>query len=536
MATATATPRRVTIIEPTITFGSKEELLNPQKKKVAAYARVSTDEDEQLSSYAAQCTYYESFIKNNPEWEFVGVYADEGITGTNTKNRENFKRMIADAKAGKIDIILTKSISRFARNTVDTLTNVRELKGIGVEVRFEKENLSSFDDKGESILTIFSSIAQQESYSISSNVTWGKRKAMMDGKVYFTYKTFLGYRKGKDGQPEIDPDGAEIIKKIYRWFLEGITINGICDLLQKQGIKSPGGKDIWSVGTVRSILSNEKYKGDALLQKSITVDFLLKKRKKNEGEIQQVYVKNNHPAIIDPDVFDLVQDELARRSKLMNRHNNGSPMNAKIICGECGGFYGHKVHHNDKYKYDVWCCNVKSKGREACGAPNIKQSVIERAFIDALQVAISEQKKMPDDTEANRIKRERLEQELIKAEEDVASAIADVKSFMSDNTRRTQDQDAYLKEHERLLAISDKKKAELKAVKKAIVSETARKVRKQIFIDAIKDLPEFICLYSDEVFQKTVDHIIARKVTEKDFVLEFYFTNGVRVDINGSKR
>ena len=286
-----------------------------RKKRVAAYARVSTEQDEQQSSYEAQVDFYTRHIQSNLDWEFVSVFADEGITGTNTKKRDGFNLMIQKALNGEIDLILTKSISRFARNTVDTLQTVRELKAAGVEVIFEKENLHTFDPKCEVMLTIMSSLAQEESRSISENVRWGQQKSMRDGNVHLAYSHFLGYRKGADGRPEIVEEEAVIIRKIYDLFLSGKTINEIASILTEMGIPTPAGKTKWSVSTVRSILSNEKYKGEALLQKTFTVDYLTKEVRKNNGEVPSVRVRNSHEAIIEPEVFDKVQKLLAEYSK-----------------------------------------------------------------------------------------------------------------------------------------------------------------------------------------------------------------------------
>lgn len=226
------------------------------KLRVAAYARVSTNNEEQLTSYEAQVDYYTRYIRAKDEWEFVEVYTDEGISATNTKKRDGFNRMVADALAGKIDLIITKSISRFARNTVDTLTTVRRLKEKGIEVFFEKENIRTLDGKGELLITIMSSLAQEESRSISENVTWGQRKRFADGKVSIPYGRFLGYRKGENDLPEIVEEEAAIIRLIYRLFLYGKSPSAIASYLTDEGIKTPGGKTIWRSKTVESILSN----------------------------------------------------------------------------------------------------------------------------------------------------------------------------------------------------------------------------------------------------------------------------------------
>jgi DNA invertase Pin-like site-specific DNA recombinase len=355
------------------------------KRRTAAYARVSTDSEEQLTSYEAQVDYYTKYIKEHKDWEFVRVYTDEGISATNTKRRDGFKQMVADALAGKIDLIITKSVSRFARNTVDSLVTVRQLKEKGVEVYFEKENIYTLDSKGELLITIMSSLAQEESRSISENVTWGQRKRMADGKVSLPYAQFLGYEKGEDGLPKIVESEAQIVRMIFRLFMEGKTPSAIARHLVSQGIPSPAGKKTWQVATVRSILTNEKYKGHALLQKRFTVDFLTKTTKINEGEVPQYYVQNSHPAIIEPAEFDAVQAEMERRKKMGRPCNCSSPFSAKIICGECGGFYGSKVWgSNTKYCRVIWRCNEKYKKDEPCQTPHVTEDDVKQRFLVAL--------------------------------------------------------------------------------------------------------------------------------------------------------
>jgi site-specific DNA recombinase len=285
-----ARAKAVTVIPATISLFTAAPLNRPTKKRVAGYTRVSTDNEEQLTSYEAQVDYYTKHILSNPEWEFVELYTDEGISATSTKKRDGFNRMIADALEGKIDLIITKSVSRFARNTVDSLTSVRLLKEKGIEIYFEKENIWTLDSKGELLITIMSSLAQEESRSLSENVTWGQRKRFADGKVSLPYARFLGYDKGEDGLPEINEEEATTVQLIYALFLDGYTPHTIAKRLTDDGIPSPGGKDRWMQGTIKSILTNEKYKGDALLQKRYTVDFLTKKMIVNEGEVPQYYV------------------------------------------------------------------------------------------------------------------------------------------------------------------------------------------------------------------------------------------------------
>ena len=354
----------------------------PKKLRVAAYARVSTEQDEQQNSYEAQIEFYTRYIRSNPDWQFVDVFADRGITGTNTKNRDEFNRMIDLAMNGEIDLILTKSISRFARNTITTLQTVRELKAAGIEVWFEKENLHTFDPKCEMMLTIMSSLAQEESRSISENVRWGQQRSMQKGKIHLAYSHFLGYQKGSDGRPEIVEEEAAVVRDIYDWYISGKTINDIAATLTDKGIPTPAGKSKWSVSTVRSILSNEKYKGEALLQKTFTVDYLTKEVRKNSGEVPFVRVHNSHEPIIEPEVFDQVQELLAKQTKRRSKVRTSHPFAGKIVCADCGNTFGHKVWRlrSTGEHYDVWYCNHKYDGETPCSTPYYRESEIKSAF------------------------------------------------------------------------------------------------------------------------------------------------------------
>ena len=325
----------VRVIPATINKKTAMPINSTKRRKVAGYVRVSTDYEEQASSYEAQVDYYTKYIKSRDDWEFVGIYTDEGISATNTKKREGFRSMVEDALNGKIDLIVTKSVSRFARNTVDSLTTVRKLKDVGVEIYFEKENIWTLDAKGELLITIMSSLAQEESRSISENTTWGQRKKMQDGRVTFAYSSFLGYEKDKEtGKIVINEEQAKVVRRIYKLFLQGFSTGAIAKELTALGIKTPMGKDVWREGTVGHILTNEKYRGDALMQKTITVDFLQKKTKKNEGEAPQYYVEGNHPAIIEPELFDMVQAEMQRRKSKSRKYSGVSIFSNKIKCSE----------------------------------------------------------------------------------------------------------------------------------------------------------------------------------------------------------
>ncbi|MEY8469373.1 recombinase family protein, partial [Faecalibaculum rodentium] len=343
--------------------------------------------EEQQSSYEAQINYYSTYIKSKPEWEFVEVYADEGITGTSTKRREGFTRMIDDALAGKIDLILTKSVSRFARNTVDSLSTIRLLKEHGIEVHFEKENIWTMDAKGELLITIMSSLAQEESRSISENVKWGLAKRSAEGKYSMAYSTFLGYDKGPDGTLVINQEEAKIIRRIFKMFFQGMTYTKIANTFTEEDVPKPWGGDKWYASTIRSILGNEKYKGDALLNKTFTVDFLTKKQKKNEGEVPQYYIENDHEAIIPPEEFDLAQELIKERAKMGGALKSVRVFSGRIFCGECGGLYGSKTwHSNSKYKKVVWQCNKKYKGKRkaCCHNRTLEESEIEDSFLNLI--------------------------------------------------------------------------------------------------------------------------------------------------------
>lgn len=375
---------QVTVIPATLTLQGQPTYQPNTKRKVAAYARVSTDSEEQSTSFEAQVDYYTNYINSRPEWEMASIYTDDGITAVNTKKRDGFKKMIADALDGKFSLIVTKSVSRFARNTVDSLDTIRKLKEKGVECYFEKEGIWTFGGKGELLITIMSSLAQEESRSLSENVTWGQRKRFADGKVSMPYKNFLGYEKGEDGKPKIVESEAKIVRDIYHMYLNGYSIRQICKNLTGRGIPTPSGKENWSVSTVKSILQNEKYKGHALLQKTFCEDFLTKKMIKNEGQVPQYYVTDSHPAIINPELYELVQKELAKNAVYGTGRSNASLFSGKIICGECGDVFVQRTWHSkDIYKKKVWQCSgkYKERGTQKCKTPHLTDEQIENAFI-----------------------------------------------------------------------------------------------------------------------------------------------------------
>lgn len=436
---------KVTTIPATkpLTHGNLGASARQVVKRVAAYARVSTDMEEQQSSYAAQVDYYTRHITTHTGWQLVRVYTDEGISGTSTKHRAGFQQMITDALSGNIDLILTKSVSRFARNTVDTLTHVRQLKEAGVEVFFEKENIWTLDSKGELLITIMSSLAQEESRSISENVTWGHRKRFADGKVMVPYASLLGDKKGKDGNLAIDETQAPIVRRIYADYLSGQSPKTIAATLTGEGVPTPRGKTRWSTTTIRSILTNEKYKGDALLQKTFTTDFLTKTTKTNEGEVPQYYVSGNHEPIIEPATWDLVQAELARRAKPGSSSTH--PFASRIKCGQCGGWYGRKTWHStSKHRRHIWRCNSKYERSTACTTPHLSEDQIRDAFTQALAtLAPPPSQEVLDAIITRTCDTTELEEQLAREALARDAVLARLNQLITTNATHAQDQDTY---------------------------------------------------------------------------------------------
>ena len=527
---------RVRTIPATVQRFSPQRAALHAKKRVAAYARVSTDEEEQLTSYEAQVDYYTRYIQANPDWELVEVYADEGISGTNTKKRKNFNRMIEDALAGKIDRIVTKSVSRFARNTVDTLTTIRKLKDKGVGVFFEKENIDTLDSKGELLITIMSSLAQEESRSISENVTWGWRKRIADGKVTVAYSHFLGYEKSEDGTMQIVEDEAKIIRQIYGMFLDGQTPSGIAARLTRQGIPSPAGKEKWQSSTVKSILTNEKYKGDALLQKTFTVDFLQKKKKANEGEVPQYYVENSHPAIVTEEVFDLVQHELRRRQQKGRHTSAASIFSNRIVCGECGAYYGSKVWHStDAYRSRIWRCNRKYETKGSpCPSPHLREAELQDAFLKAINQVIQKKEEIIEAcSQALRTLNDTssLEQKAARLQEEQDMVYGKIENLIHENAQVAQDQEEYNRRMEALYAQCEELKSSIAKVRSQIMDKAGRSRNIEAYLQKVSRT-EPLTIFDESVFTGTVDCVIARKGrgnTEKQLV--FRFKDGTEVSI-----
>ena len=360
---------------------------------------MSTEQEEQLNSFENQVEYYTKYIAENPAYQMVDIYADEGISGTNTKKREGFNRMIADCEAGKIDLVITKSISRFARNTQDCLSYSRKLKGLGIGIIFEKENISTLDASGELLFTILSSLAQEESRNISENCKWAIRHNFQQGIVRVNTKGFMGYDADKDGNLVINEEQAKVVRRVFREFEEGWTPNEIAGHLNNEKVKGVKGKAVWRGATIRGMLTNEKHQGDARLQKTYTADYLSKKRVKNEGQVNQYYVENSHKGIIPKDEWEAVQMELARREeycKEIGLTNFGvasvdSPFTSRLVCGQCGEAYGRRRWSN-RHQF-FWACHNKKNG-PGCLGENVKDEMLQKAMVIAWNSIVKNRDKL----------------------------------------------------------------------------------------------------------------------------------------------
>ena len=371
--------------------------------RVAAYCRVSTKEEDQLNSYEAQKNYYTDKIMENKSWTMADIFADEGITGTSAKKRADFMRMMKWCKQGKIDLILTKSVSRFARNTVDCLNYVRMLKAQGIAVYFEKENINSMDESTELMLTMMGAFAQAESESISGNIQAGKRYAMQRGEATINFHNLYAYEKGPDGKPRIIPEQAEVVKEIYAHYLQGDSLPMICRYLEAQHIPNIRGGTTWGHSAVRGILSNEKYVGDVLMQKTFRQDCISHKAIRNTGQRPMYLVQNNHEAIIDRKTYDAVQTELARRNALKGNTQKSTPsgrscytpkyaLSDRVICGECGTLYRRCTWVNRGKKHIVWRCISRfDYGKKYChDSPAVDEQQLQQAILRVINGVMSE--------------------------------------------------------------------------------------------------------------------------------------------------
>lgn len=519
------TAKNVMVIPARRRLGNTVQAEERPKLRVAAYCRVSTDSDEQATSYEAQVEHYTAFIKQNSEWEFAGIFADDGISGTNTKKREEFNRMIGECMAGNIDLIVTKSISRFARNTLDCLKYIRELKEKNIPVFFEKENINTMDSKGEVLLTIMASLAQQESQSLSQNVKLGLQYRYQNGEVQVNHNRFLGYTKDEDGHLIIEPVEAEVVKRIYREYLEGASLLQICRSLKADSILTAANKPHWRPETVKKILQNEKYIGDALLQKTYTVDFLTKKRVKNNGIVPQYYVENSHEAIIPRDLYMQVQEEMVRRANLYTGKNGKKrvysskyALSSIVYCSECGEIY-RRVHWNNRgCRSIVWRCvsRLEEKGSD-CTSPTVNEEVLQAAVVKAINELLASKDTFLSTLQANI-------ETVLNEEHDKITNDIDVKleELQNELLRLANSKTDYEEVAEEIYRLREQKQ-------NALVENADREGKRQRIAEMSDFLNEQSCEleeYDEQLVRRLIE-----KVTVFDDKLTVEFKSGVEIDI-----
>ena len=448
--------------------------------------------DAMLHSLSAQVSHYSKYMQNHDGWLYVGVYADEATSGTK-ENRDEFQRLLADCRSGKVD------------------------------------------SKGELLITIMSSLAQEESRSISENITWGQRKRFSDGKVNMPYKRFLGYEKGEDGLPQVNEEEAQIVRLIYGLFLAGKTAVGICKYLEQHGIPSPGGKQKWSKTTITSILSNEKYKGDALLQKKFTVDFLQKKMKTNEGEVQQYYVEHSHPAIIEPVEWERVQAETARRKALGKAYSGSSVFSARLVCADCGGFYGQKVWHStDAYRKVIWRCNSKFNGDKTCNTPTLAIETIQSMFLTAYNRLMETRDSVIADCEMMREMRTdftTIDAEINQWQEELAVIAELVKACISENASTAKAQEEYEKKYNRLAARYEEAAKTLDRLNAERTRRQEQLLSMTIFIESLKMQPTILDVWDDTLWSVMID----KGIVHKSGSITFVFRSGSEIEVEPEK-
>ena len=503
-------------------------VIEEKKLKVCAYVRVSTDQTEQKNSFSAQMEHYTAYIKNNHAWNFAGIYADNALSGKNAATRPEFMRMVSDAENKKIDLIITKSISRFARNTSDCLETVRKLKSIGVGIYFEKESINTLNAESELMLSILSSVAEEELNSISQNMHWAYQRRFKQGKVMINTKRFLGYDKDKNGNLIINEEQAAIVRRIFNDYLSGQGISRIAKGLD--GIKTISGKVKWAESTVRDIIKNEKYVGDALLQKTITKDF---KKKRNKGEVPMYYVKDTHPAIISREDFEKAQELMVERAKLKGNVEGNREKYLKryaftstIECGHCGKTYKrHLDNCGNVAESACWVCSTYIlEGKKSCNVGRVKEETIKGLFLGMYNRVYTNQVRLLGDYKA-KLEREKfteIDQERIeKLDEEIESLIKQERALF------LIEENAILKtEHEKIVA----KLTQLQTERSIWMAEMAKqdsRIARTLELEAILDSQGGKLLeFSEDLYTEIIEKIVVKERTK----LEFHLKNGLRFE------
>jgi len=514
----------------------RQGLIEQPKLKVAAYCRVSTDTVEQLSSFEAQREHYLSYITSNSVWEFAGIFADEGISGTSTKKRDQFNKMIDECLSGKIDMVITKSVSRFARNTLDCLQYIRLLKENNIAVYFEKENINTLDAKGEVLLVIISSLAQEESFALSHNTKWGIVHRFQSGKVVVNAKRFLGYDKDENRELMIVPEQAEIVRRIFREFLAGKSTRQIAKGLTTDELKNGAGNTKWYDSNINCILKNEKYMGDSRLQKTYTVDFLTKKRIKNNGDVQSYYIADSHEPIVSREDFATVQAEFKRRSSIRGYSTTGKnqygckyPFSGMLFCFNCGSKLRRSswgVGKNSKY---IWrCINKQINGLEKCNAKDIRETDLEKAFVRAMNKVIGGKDAFLQNLLANIYRGlVMIQQEYTLEEVDarLEELQKDMMSLVRLNAKAKSGVTAFEQEYVEVAAEIEIMNERKQKIKDAELEKLIRQNRIAEIEEYLRSQDTALAKFDGEVFRRLVEKVIVHSMVEVTFI----FRTGVEV-------
>ena len=485
--------------------------LDNKRKRVAAYARVSTDSEDQIHSFKAQIDEYTTKITSNPNWEFVGMYSDEGISGTSLKKRDGLNALLKEAKKGNVDLILVKSISRLGRNTLDILTIVRELREIGVEIKFEKENLSSLDTRTDMVLTFHSSIAQEEAKNISDNVKWGIRKRMRDGNWKVPTEKFLGYTKDENGNMIIDESQADIVRAIFNLYLANKSIKEIIAYLEGSHYLTGSGKEKWSRQNIMQILQNEKYKGDLILQKTVVIDYLSHESRSNkDGKYADMWlVKNHHPAIISREAFDLVQTIIEyKKNDRFLRPNIGGPLSTKLYCGLCGRPLFYQSRCDGK---NMFSCNVSRRNlqRNKCELSPIQEEDINTICVQAMKAYYSN-----DSLSSNLLgcltflgEASHKQEELNKVKEEIIATENELKTIIEEKMETDSEED-----DERLSNEYKEVKKHLNDLKAKLDTLSGETYQSFISEARSKEIASLITnMDNDECYLKLIDEVIVNE-------------------------
>lgn len=506
--------RRIIVIEAT----QKQE---QKKLRVAGYARVSSDSNDQLNSFAAQNTYFTKLIESNDQWEMVDVYADEGISGRSAEKRGDFQRMIADCERGKIDRIITKSISRFARNAKECLTIIRHLKSIGVSIYFEEQNIDTSIVTGEMLTAVFAGLAQAESESIGKNMRWSYEKRMASGE-FNTCKSPLGYRMVK-GQLEIDEDEAAIVRMIFRDYLSGKSCEAIGAKLREMGVQSRDKKNAWGVSTVTYILANERYIGNALLQKKYTTESFPPQKKRNRGERPQYYVEDSNPPIIDEETFAAANALLNSRSEKVSRNRNSSPFTQKIRCGHCGAL-AKRMEKNGKVN---WMCYTHYEKATLCPIGQVPEGEIKKAFLRLYFKLKLDNMCLLRELEKNltqlRNRKMLWSVDVIELNKRISDIAEQDQQLSELNSLGLADPDFYISQKNELAAQMRQAKLEKERLVSSKDDDTLKETKR--IIEILENSPESLTEFDDGLFEELVTNIVIEDNTH----LRFQLRNGLEL-------